>query len=91
MGRSIRLFALCLLLPCAGCEGDKETRAWYAPPDTSVPSRDPAKSAPGLVGTWVLSGAGTTWYAHFLKDGTWRITEDRAYFDTVNGEFHARA
>ena len=66
-----------LLLVCAGCE-DKETRSWYAPPDTSVPSREPAKSAPGLIGTWELTNGETTWYAHFIKDGTWRITDDRA-------------
>ena len=65
------------LVLCAGCE-DKEARPWYAPPDTSTPSRAPAKSAPGLIGTWQLSGAGTVWYVHFLKDGTWRITDDRA-------------
>ena len=35
-----------VLLVCAGCEHDKETRSWYAPPDTSVPSREPAKAAP---------------------------------------------
>ena len=65
------------LVLCSGCE-DKEARPWYAPPDTSTPSRAPAKSAPGLIGTWQLSGAGTVWYVHFLKDGTWRITDDRA-------------
>ena len=69
-----------LLLPlllCAGCE-DKETRPWYAPSDTSVPSRNPAKSAPGLIGTWELTNGSATWYAHFGKDGAWRITADRA-------------
>ena len=74
--RTLPLLLLPLLL-CAGCE-DKETRSWYAPPDTSVPSREPAKSAPGLIGDWELTNGTHTWYAHFLKDGTWRITDDRA-------------
>ena len=68
---------LLLVLFLVGCE-DKETRSWYAPPDTSTPSREPAKSAPGLIGTWELTNGATTWYMHFLKDGTWRITDDRA-------------
>ena len=79
-----------LLLVCAGCEHDKETRSWYAPPDTSVPSREPAKSAPGLIGEWELTGGETTWYLHFRKDGTWRITEDRAGTqDHVYGNYTA--
>ncbi len=89
MNARIALSALFLLLACAGCE-DKETRAWYAPPDTSVPSREPAKSAPGLVGTWELSGGTGTWYIHFGKDGTWRITDDRAGTkDHVYGSYTA--
>lgn len=85
------LSALCLvLLSCVGCEHDKETRSWYAPADTSVPSRDPAKSAPGLIGTWELTGGSRTWYIHFLKDGNWRITDDRAGTkDHVYGSYTA--
>ena len=81
-----------LLLPlllCAGCE-DKEARPWYAPPNTSTPSRNPAKSAPGLIGTWELTNGETTWYVHFLKDGTWRITDDRGGTkDRVHGSYTA--
>lgn len=79
-----------VLLVCAGCEHDKETRSWYAPPNTSVPSREPAKSAPGLIGTWELTSGETTWYLHFLKDGTWRISEDRdGTKDRVYGTYTA--
>ena len=78
MNKLLLPLLLPLLLLSAGCEHDKETRPWYAPPDTSVPSRDPAKSAPGLVGTWELTNGETTWYAHFGKDGSWRISDDRA-------------
>ena len=69
---------LLLALLCAGCEDGKETRSWYAPTNTSTPSRDPAKSAPGLIGTWQLSNGSHVWYAHFEKDGSWRITDELA-------------
>ena len=89
MKARIALSALCLLLACAGCE-DKETRAWYAPPDTSVPSREPARAAHGLIGTWELAGGTGTWYIHFLKDGTWRITDDReGTKERVHGSYAA--
>lgn len=30
-----------------------------------------------IVGTWrLVSDTGSTWYAHFSKDGTWKITDD---------------
>ena len=36
----------------------------------------PAKA--GIVGTWALTGGGTTWYAHFRDDGSWGISDDAA-------------
>ncbi len=81
---------LLLALLCAGCEDGKETRPWYVPKNPDAPAEEPARTAPGLIGTWELSGTAGTWHIHFLADGTWRITDDREGGETrVYGNYSA--
>ena len=88
--KRLALLLLSLALLCAGCEHDKDSRSSDAPANSSGSSGETSKDASGLIGTWELSGGGTTWYMHFLKDRSWRITEDRAGAkEQVHGSYKA--
>ena len=88
--KRLALLLLSLALFCSGCEHDKEPRSADAPANSSGSSGSAATTASGLIGTWELSGGGTTWYMHFRKDGSWSITDDRAGTkEQVHGSYTA--
>ena len=88
----------------AGCENEKESRPWYGSRPSSgaaAPTNGGESAAPSsteseldatLFGTWSLSNGGETWYVHFFKDGTWKITDDRAgTAERVHGSYTTNA
>jgi len=88
----IALAALAVL--AAGCEDEKETRPWYGA-GPSAGAAEPSGEAEldaSLFGTWSLSNGGDVWYVHFFKDGTWKITDDRAgAVERVHGSYSTNA
>ncbi len=79
--RGLAALALAAVLAAFGCEGDGDNpyAAKMAGKKSAEESSDNTKPAKaGIVGTWALTGGGTTWYAHFRDDGSWGISDDAA-------------